>query len=39
MLKLDRRICVRASEPDIERVRRLAAATGLSVSELVRVLL
>lgn len=39
MLKLDRRIYVRVSEPDIERARRLAAATGLSASELVRVLL
>lgn len=39
MQKLDRRIYVQVSEPDIERVRRLADATGLSASELVRVLL
>lgn len=39
MNKYPHRIYVRASESDIERAKRLAAATGLSVSELVRVLL
>lgn len=39
MRKFDKQIHLKASQEDIERARRLTDATGLSVSELVRVLL
>ena len=39
MRRFDKQIHIKASQEDVGRARQLAAATGLSVSELVRVLL